>query len=69
MTYILVNEGTGTDIDPEIYTIELIDDPNLPSLIKITVNDPSFVDQYTPDDPLEMVVKAKVGPTNDPYDE
>ena len=70
VVYTLIDVGTGTEIDPSIYTIdEILVPPGSPSIVSITVDDRSYVDQYTPEIPLELVIRAEVGPSVNPYDE
>ena len=64
VTYVLVDRETDNEIDPSIYTIDNL--PDVQPEIRITVNDKSFVENYTPDAPLELVLKAKVGPSDNP---
>ena len=35
----------------------------------MTVDNKDFVDMYTPTNPLELILKAKLGPIDAPYDE
>ena len=70
MVYTLIDVGTGIEIDPSIYSIdEILVPPGTPSIVSITVDDRSYVDQFTPEVPLELVIRAEVGPSVNPYDE
>ena len=66
VTYVLCDETTGDEIDESIYEI---DDTTTPGVIKIEVNDKSYVERFTPTDPLKLVLKAILGPEDAPYDE
>lgn len=61
ITYTLCVSGSGIDLNQD-QTLYEIDTSVVPALIKINVDDKSFAAA-----PLELILKAKLGPVDAPY--